>query len=274
MRAPADPKSALSRRRLLALAGATLAIGAGLRPGFAQGAIAVPDNDPRLVAGFVRYIGPQGHVRAYAARTVTYRPRAGIVLLYQPGPVAPFAQDFARQLALLGYYVLAPELPAGMEDDSDPPRLVARDLAIAAEDTIAAAAFLRRRRDSTRRTALFGIDWGGTVAAATLARASNIDSAVLVSVAAPPWEEQPVRIPVQLHYSEFDSRPKTDRFRRFQANVAGSSRLSNVYVYDGAVPGFFDPTSRNYHRALADLTYRRAVEFLETTLKTGAETRL
>jgi carboxymethylenebutenolidase len=257
----------LSRRHALSLVAGATALGVGLRPGLAQGTIQVPDNDPRLITGFVRYIGPEGHVRAYAARTVEYRARPGIVLLNQPGVVSPFAQDFARRLALLGFYVLAPELAAGTEEPGDPPQLAPRGLAIAAEDVIAAAAFLRRRRDSTRLTGLFGVDWGGTVAAATLARASNIDSAILVSVSEPPWADLPVRIPVQLHYSEFDDRPRTERFRRFQANLATGNRLSNTYVYDGATVGFFDSTARNYHRAIADLVYRRSVEFLEATLK-------
>lgn len=263
----------LSRRRALVLSGAALAatVAAGVTRG--RAATVVPEGDPRLVTGFVRYVGPEGHVRAYAARTATYRPRPGIVLLNQPGAIGPTTQDLARQLALRGYYVLAPELPAGADDMSDPPRQMARDLALAAEDVIAGAAFLRRRRDSTRRTALFGIDWGGSVAAATLARATNIDSAVLISVAAPPWADAPLHLPVQLHYSEFDDRPKSEQFRRFQAKVAASGRLSNIYVYDGANAGFFDPASRNYHRGLAELTYRRAVEFLDATLKTGSETR-
>lgn len=267
--------SLLSRRQALLLAAAAAAAsGAGLRPAFSQGAVQVPGNDPRLMTGFVRYIGPEGHVRAYAARTAEYRQRPGIVLLNRPGPIGPFTQDFARRLALLGFYVLAPELPAGAEEAGDPPLLAPRDLAIAAEDVIAGAAFLRRRRDSTRMTGVFGIDWGGTVAAATLARASNIDCAVLVSVAEPPWADRPIRIPVQMHYSERDDRPFSDRFSRFQANLAAGSRLSNIYVYDGGLPGFFDSTSRNYHRAIADLVYRRSVEFLETTLKGGTETRL
>ncbi len=266
--------SLFSRRQALSLATGAAVLGAGLRRSLAQGVIHVPDNDPRLITGFIRYVGPEGHVRAYAARTVEYRARPGIVLLNQPGVVSPAAQDFARRLALLGFYVLAPELPAGADEPGDPPQMVPRDLAIAAEDVIAAAAFLRRRRDSTRLTGLYGIDWGGTVAAATLTRASNIDSAVLVSVVPPPWPDQPVRIPVQLHYSEFDERAMTERFRRFQANLAAGSRLSNTYVYDGANVGFFESTARNYHRAISDLIYRRSVEFLEATLKSGTETRL
>lgn len=273
MTKPVSDSLLFSRRQALALAAGGAALGAGARPVAAQNALMVPDNDPRLVTGFVRYVGPEGHVRAYAARTVAYRERPGIVLLNQPGVVSPFARDFARRLALLGFYVLAPELPAAVDEAGEPPQLVPRDLAIAAEDVIAGAAFLRRRRDSTRLTGLFGIDWGGGVAAATLARASNIDSAVLVSVAAPPWAEQPVRFPVQLHYSEFDDRARTERFRQFQANLAAGSRLSNTYVYDGATAGFFDSTSQNYHRAIADLVYRRSVEFLEATLKSGTETR-
>lgn len=254
------------------MAGAGL-FATGLRQGQAQGAILVPDNDPRLVTGFIHYVGPEGLVRAYAARTAEYRARPGLVLLNQPGVVSPFGRDFARRLALLGFYVLAPELPAGAEETGDPPPLVPRDLAIAAEDVIAAAAFLRRRRDSTRLTGLLGIDWGGSVAAATLVRATNIDSAVLVSVTAPPWADQPLRIPVQLHYSEFDDRPHGERFRRFQASIAASHRLSNVYVYDGARAGFLDSTGRNYHRAIADLVFRRSVDFLDTTLRNSTETR-
>ena len=265
--------SLFSRRQALLIA-TGVALGVGLRPAFSQGAVLVPGNDPRLVTGFIRYVGPEGHVRAYAARTAEYRQRPGIVLLNQPGRISPFTQDFARRLALLGFYVLAPELPAAAEEAGDPPRLAPRDLAIAAEDVIAGAAFLRRRRDSTGMTGLFGIDWGGTVAAATLARASNIDSAVLVSVTEPPWADRPVQIPVQMHYSEEDSRPFSKRFSRFQANLTAGNRLSNVYVYDGGPPGFFDSTSRNYHRAIADLVYRRSVEFLEASLKRGTETRL
>jgi carboxymethylenebutenolidase len=157
-----DRRGFLDRAAKLAAGGMTAAaILDALSPRFAE-AQQIAKDDKRLKASAVEYDSPEGtgKMRGYLVRPAAAKGKLPAVLVvHENRGLNPHIEDVARRLALEGFMTFAPDALAplgGYPGDEDKARALFSklDQAKTREDFVAAAAFLKKRPDSTGKVDL------------------------------------------------------------------------------------------------------------------------
>ena len=98
-------------RKLSILAGGAVAAGVLLpfiEKDCAKAAV-VSEDDPRLVTGYVNYIGATGEVRAYQSRPKGDAKLPAVVVIHEDRGLNPHIEDVARRLSVEGFLAVAPD---------------------------------------------------------------------------------------------------------------------------------------------------------------------
>jgi carboxymethylenebutenolidase len=271
--------SALPRREFLArLAKVTGSVAAAaavlplIEPNYAH-ARQVDETDPRLSAGYVKYPGPAGEVRAYRARPKGTGKLPAVLVIHENRGLNAHIEDVARRAAVAGYLAVAPDgltsaggAPADQEQardlfsKTDPSRI--------AGDILAAVPWLASHAESAGKLGVVGFCYGGGLALRCAVEQPGISAAVCFYGQTLPAEDVArLKAPVLLHYAGKDERINTG-IADFRAALDANGVPYSLNMYPGTQHGFHNDSSQaRYDAAAARLAWDRTLDFFGTYLK-------
>ncbi len=261
-------------KRLAALAGGTAAA-AALLPGLLQaesGAQIVPEDDPRLETGKIRYPVEGGSMRAYSARPKGEAKHPGVIVIHENRGLNPHTEDVARRVALEGYVAIAPdalsEFGGTPEDPNEGRPLFQKlDREQNIKNFTAAVAYLKTNPQTTGKVACMGFCWGGGVTNQVAVNAPNLSAAVPFYGAQPAPEDVPkIKAAMLIHYAGEDQRINAG-IPAFEDALKKAGIEYKIFMYEGAGHAFFNDTGTRYNKEAADLAWQRTLAFYKEKLK-------
>ena len=231
-------------------------------------------DDPRLDAGYLAYPGKTGQIRAYWAGEKAGGKRPGVIVIHENRGLNPHIEDITRRMALEGFYTLAPDAlsplggtPANPDEARD---LIGKlDISRTVDNFIAAVQYLTTHPKTTGRVGVVGFCWGGAMANQLAVRAQDIQAAVPFYGMPPALTEVPkIKTSLLLHYAGLDERINK-AVPGYEAALKSARIDYKLYMYEGADHALLNDTNASrYHPAVADLAWKRTIEFLNEKLKT------
>lgn len=265
--------NAVSRREFLvraakyAVGGMTaLAMLDSLQPNFAW-AEQVPKGDARVKAAYVTYPSPRGtkKVRGYLARPARAKGKLpGVVVIHENRGLNPYIEDVTRRLAVEGYVAFAPDALTplgGYPGDEDQARaLFAKlDAGKRTEDMVAAAAYVKARRDVTAKIGAVGFCYGGGVCNLLASRLPWLAAAVPFYGAGVTAEEaRTIKAALQLHFASTDERVNA-AWPAFETALTQHHVRYEAFHYPDTQHGFHNDTTPRFDDAAATLAWSRAL---------------
>jgi carboxymethylenebutenolidase len=237
--------------------------------------IQVPQDDPRLKAGYVTYPSPKGggEIKGLLARpSDADGPLPGIVVVHENRGLNPHIEDVCRRAALAGFVALAPDAltplggyPGNDDDGRALQRERNRDEML--EDFIAGFEFLKSHPDCTGKVGVVGFCFGGWIANMMAARLPDLGAAVPFYGGQAPVEAVPgIQAPLMLHDAGRDERVNAG-WPDYEAALKAHSKEYQVFFYPEKNHGFHNDTTPRYDKEAAELAWGRTVDFFRETLQ-------
>jgi len=263
-------------KRLAVLAGGTMAAYTLLSQLETKVAVAevIPKDDLRLHTETVLYPGQTGDVRAYWARPKGKEELPCVIVIHENRGLNDHIKDVTRRMALEGFLAIAPDALSplgGTPEDSNEARSRLRELD--SQDTIknfvAAVRYLKTHPLSTGKVGCTGFCWGGGMTNQVAVHSLDLSAAVPYYGSQPAAEDVPkIKASLLLHYAGLDRRINAG-IKAFEAALKKASVDYKIYMYEEAGHAFFNDTSESrYHKAAAQLAWKRTIEFFNKKLKT------
>ncbi len=271
--------STLPRRefmsRLVKITGSAAAASAVLpliEPNYAYGQ-QVPENDPKLTAGYVTYKGVSGDVKAYMARPKGKGKLPAVLVIHENRGLNKHIEDVARRAALAGYLALAPDglsSAGGAPADQEAARDVfaKTDPVKIAGDVIAGVPFLAKHAESTGKVGSVGFCYGGGIAVRSAIETEGLAAAVgFYGRQLSAEDTAKLKVPVMLHYAGNDERVNAG-ISDFRAALDANKVAYSINMYPGTDHGFHNDSSEaRYNKSAAQLAWSRTIQFFDTCLK-------
>lgn len=248
-----------------------------LSPRFAQ-AQQVPPEDPRIQTEFLTIPSPKGYgtLRGYLARPAGQIDKLPTVLVaHENRGLNPHIEDLTRRFALHQFIAFAPDALSplgGYPGDEDTAResFARLDQSKTREDFVAAARFLKRRRDANGRLGAVGFCYGGGIAHYLATQLPDLDLAVPF-YGPPPAPEAASQIKGYLlvHLAEHDERINQS-WPAYQAALKAARVKFDVFWYPGTQHGFHNNTTPRYDEKAAKLAWQRTLAALNRVLRKPA----
>jgi carboxymethylenebutenolidase len=271
-----DRRSFLDGAKKFGAAGVTaMAIWESLRPNYAW-AQQVAKDDRRITTETGTVPSPQGNgeIRGHLARPAKASGRLPAVLVvHENRGLNPYIEDVARRLAVADFIAFAPDGLTSVGgypgDDEKGGQLFQKvDRQKMTEDFLAAANWLKSRRDSTGKVGVVGFCFGGGIAN-TLAVRMGADLAAAV----PFYGGQPaaadasrIKAPLLLHYAGLDKRINAG-WPAYEEALKAHHVTYTAHMYEGANHGFHNDTTPRYDEAAAKLAWQRTLDFFNKYLR-------
>ena len=273
--------NALSRREFLtraakyAIGGMTaLAMLKSLQPNFAW-AEQVEKTDARLKTGYVTYPSPKGsgEMRGYLAQPAKQKgKRPGVVVIHENRGLNPYIEDVARRLAVAGYVAFAPDAltpVGGYPGDEDKARELfgKLDAGRRTEDMLAAAAFVKARKDVTKKIGAVGFCFGGGVCNMFASKLPWLAAAVpFYGQGVTADEAKTIKAALQLHFASTDERVNAG-WPDYEAALKKNRVRYQAHHYKDTQHGFHNDTTPRYDEAAAKLAWTRTLAFFKKHLR-------
>ena len=246
-----------------------------LRPNYAW-AQQVAKDDPRIKTERVTVESKTGNgtISGLLAMPAKGRgKRAGVLVIHENRGLNPYIEDVARRLAVEGYTAFAPDglsSKGGYPGDDEKGAALFRevDRAKMTEDFIAAARWLKGRKDNNGKIGAVGFCFGGAIVN-TLAVALGPDLAAGVPFyggQAPAADVPRIKAPLLLQYAANDTRIN-DGWPPYEAALKENKVVHEAHVYPGTNHGFHNDTTPRYDDAAAKLAWKRTLEWFGKYLK-------
>ncbi|MEJ5989664.1 dienelactone hydrolase family protein [Ramlibacter sp. PS3R-8] len=270
-----DRRGFLGQAQRFAKAGVTAAgLLAALSPNFAAGQQVKPD-DARLRAENVTVPSPTGHgsIKGYLVRPAS----AGatrlptVLVIHENRGLNPHIEDIARRLALDGFMAFAPDAltpVGGYPGDEDKARtaFATLDQVKTRQDFLAAAAWLRARKDGNGKMGAVGFCYGGGMAHWLATQLPDLNASVPFYGNSPaPEDAAKVRSPLLVHLAGVDERINA-AWPAYEAALKAAGTKYAVHQYAGTQHGFNNDTTPRYDAAAAQQAWSRTVGFFRTNL--------
>jgi carboxymethylenebutenolidase len=270
-----DRRGFLDKARGFAKAGMTAAgLLAALSPDFAAGQQVAP-TDPRVKTERVAIPSPSGNgtIQAYLARPASAASAhlPAVLVIHENRGLNPHIEDIARRLALDGFMALAPDALTplgGYPGDEDKAReaFARLDQEKTRADFLAAAAWLRARRDGNGKLGAIGFCWGGGMVHWLATRLPDLDAGVPFYGNPPaPEEAAKVKAPLLVHLAGVDERINA-AWPAYEAALKAAKVDVTVHRYPGTQHGFNNDTTPRYDAPAAKQAWDRSIAFLKSHL--------
>ena len=225
---------------------------AGIGPG-------VPENDPAIEGGMVRFPGPASEMLGYVARPKAPGSYPGVVIYHENQGLQDHFKDVARRFAKEGFAALAPDLVSrlGGTTPDDPGRAMTAlrlDINELRADMLASVGYLKSQT-FVRANALaaMGFCAGGGYTWETAVASPDIRAAAPFygSVSAPLMERLgETRAAILAVYGETDTRI-TGQSGEVADRLRAARKTVEVKIYPGAPHAFFNDTRPNVYNEQA-----------------------
>ena len=273
--------NAVSRRDFLeraakyAVGGLTaLAMLDSLQPNFAW-AEQVKTTDARIKTEYVSYPSPKGSdkTRGYLARPAKAKGKVpGVLVIHENRGLNPYVEDVARRVALAGYVAFAPDALApvgGYPGDEDKAREAfgKLDATKRSEDMVAAAEFVKARKDVTAKIGAIGFCYGGGVCNLLASRLPWLAAAVpFYGTGVTAEEAKAIKAALQVHLAGTDERVNA-AWPAYEEALKANHVRYEVHRYAGTQHGFHNDTTPRFDEKAAKLAWSRALAFFKKHLR-------
>jgi carboxymethylenebutenolidase len=270
-----DRRGFIDRAAKFAVGGTTAAmLLEALSPRFAE-AQQVPKDDARLKAEYLEYPSAEGSgtMRGYLVRPAKAKGKLpGVLVVHENRGLNPHIEDIARRLGLDDFMAFAPDalFPlGGYPGDEDKAREVfpKLDQAKTREDFVAAASWLKARKDCSGKIGAVGFCYGGGIVNMLATRLPDLRAAVPFYGNQPKAEDAAkIKSPLLIHYAEKDDRINAG-WPAYETALKASKVPYEVFTYPGTQHGFNNDTTPRYDKEAATLAWKRTVEFFNKQLR-------
>lgn len=270
-----DRRAFLEGAARFAIGGLTVAaIFQQMTPNFAW-AQQVPPDDKRIKVGYEVVPSPAGNgtIKGYLARPAKSGKRPVILVIHENRGLNPYIEDVARRLALANFIAFAPDgltSVGGYPGDEDKARAAFRNVdgKKMTEDFVAAAKWLKARKDSTGKLGAVGFCFGGGMVnqlAVLLGKDLNAGVAFYgrqAGVANVPK----ISAPLLFNYASNDQGVNSG-IAAYEAALKEHKKVFESHMYEGKQHGFHNDTTPRYDEAAAKLAWARTLEWFNKYLR-------
>ncbi len=246
-----------------------------LRPNYAW-AQQVPKDDKRIKTEAATVDSPQGNgsIRGYLARPAKAKGKLPVVLVvHENRGLNPYIEDVARRLATENFIAFAPDgltSVGGFPGDNEQGgKLFAKvDRAKMAEDFVAAARWLKARKDSSGKLGAVGFCFGGGICNMLAVRlGADLAAAVPFYGSQPQAADVPkIKAAILLHYASLDTRINGG-WPAYEEALKANHVSYAAHMYEGANHGFHNDTTPRYDEAAAKLAWKRTLDHFKNHLR-------
>ena len=231
-------------------------------------------SDKKIAAEYKEYSSPSGGgaMRGYLVRpTEADGKLPGVLVVHENRGLNPYIKDVARRAAVAGFIAFAPDAltPLGGypgTDDKGRELQRQRDSAEMVEDFISGVDFLKSHEQCTGRVGVVGFCFGGGMANKLAVRIPDLGAAVAFYGRQPAAEDVPkIQAPVMIHNAELDKRINAG-WPAYEAALVAGKKKYVAHMYEGVNHGFHNDTTPRFDKPMADLAWKRTIEFFRETL--------
>jgi carboxymethylenebutenolidase len=265
----------LDRAVKFAVGGLTVAaIFDGLRPNYAW-AQQVPPGDKRIKVGYEVVPSPAGNgsIKGYLARPAQGKKLPVVLVIHENRGLNPYIEDVARRLALSRFIAFAPDgltSVGGYPGDDEKGAAAFRtvDGKKMTEDFVAAAGWLKARRDSNGKLGAVGFCFGGGMVNQLAVRPGvELNAGVAFYGRQAGADDVPrISAPLMFHYAGNDERVNAG-IAAYEAALKANRKVYTSHMYEGKQHGFHNDTTPRYDDVAAKMAWLRTLEFFNKYLR-------
>jgi carboxymethylenebutenolidase len=270
-----DRRTFLDGAAKFAIGGLTVAaIYESMTPNFAW-AQQVPTSDERIKVSFEIVQSPDGNetVKGYVARPAKSGKRPVVLVIHENRGLNPYIEDVARRLAIANFIAFAPDgltSVGGYPGDEDKARAAFRqvDGKKMTEDFVAAARWLKARKDSTGKMGAVGFCFGGGMVnqLAVLLGADLKAGVAFYGRQAGVADVPKISAPLLFNYAGNDQGVNAG-IAAYEAALKANNKVFESHMYEGKQHGFHNDTTPRYDEAAAKLAWTRTLEWFNKYLR-------
>jgi len=270
-----DRRAFLDRAVKFAVGGLTVAaIYESLTPNFAW-AQQVPPDDKRIKVGYEVVQSPAGNgtIKGYLARPAKDGKLPVVLVIHENRGLNPYIEDVARRFALANFIAFAPDgltSVGGYPGNEDKAREIFRNVdgKKMTEDFVAAARWLKARKDSTGKMGAVGFCFGGgMVNQLAVMLGADLKAGVPFYGRQAAAEDVPkISAPLLLQYAGNDQGVNAG-IANYEAALKANNKVYTVHMYEGTQHGFHNDTTPRYDEAAAKLAWTRTLDFFNKYLR-------
>ncbi len=270
-----DRRSFLNNIAKFAVGGLTVAaIFESLTPNFAW-AQTVPKDDKDIKVGYETVDSPNGNgtIKGYLAKPSKGKKFRTVLVIHENRGLNPYIEDVARRLAKAGYMAFAPD---GLTSVGGYPGDEQKGVALfrtvdgkkMTEDFVAAAYWLKARKDSKKKLGVVGFCFGGGMVNQLAVRlGKDLDAGVAFYGRQAGASDVPkIFAPLQLHYAGNDQGVNAG-IEAYEKALKDNKKTYEIYMYDGKQHGFHNDTTPRYDAESAKLAWDRTLVWFKKYLK-------
>jgi len=270
-----DRRAFLDGAVKFAVGGLTVAaIYESMTPNFAW-AQQVPPDDKRIKVGYEVVQSPAGNgtIKGYLARPAKDGKLPVVLVIHENRGLNPYIEDVARRFALANFIAFAPDgltSVGGYPGDEDKARAAFRNVdgKKMTEDFVAAARWLKARKDSTGKMGAVGFCFGGgMVNQLAVMLGTDLKAGVPFYGRQAAAEDVPkISAPLLLQYAGNDQGVNAG-IANYEAALKANKKVYTVHMYEGTQHGFHNDTTPRYDEAAAKLAWTRTLDFFNKYLR-------
>ena len=271
-----DRRTFLDRLSTLSKAGFTLGmLLPALTPNYAL-AEQVSLNDPDIKARYETFASPKGHGegRGYLVVPSNLAGKGPAVLvIHENRGLNPYIKDVARRLAKVGFVAFAPDILhslGGYPGNDDEGRAMQRsmDKGKIEQDFIAAAGYLKTHDQSSGKLGAVGFCFGGYIVNMLAATMGDQLSAGVPFYGTPAVKEirKDIAAPLLIQLAELDGRVNST-WPEYESDLEANNVEFTMHMYPQANHGFHNDSTSRYNEEMAELAWKRTLEFFDEHLR-------
>jgi carboxymethylenebutenolidase len=265
----------LERAGKFAVGGLTVAaIFEGLRPNYAW-AQQVPPDDKRIKVGYEVVQSPAGNgsIKGYLARPAKGKKLPVVLVIHENRGLNPYIEDVARRLALANFIAFAPDgltsvggYPGNDEKGGAAFRTV--DGKKMTEDFVAAAKWLKARKDSNGKLGAVGFCFGGGMVNQLAVRLGpDLNAGVAFYGRQAGVDDVPkISAPLLFNYAGNDQGVNAG-IVNYEAALTANNKVYASHMSQGSQHGFHNDTTPRYDEAAAKMAWTRTLEWFNKYLR-------
>ncbi len=271
-----DRRTFLDRLSTLSAAGFTLGVLLpALTPNYSL-AEQVSFNDPDIKASYSTFASPKGHGEGRGYLVVPAKSEGkgpAVLVVHENRGLNPYIKDVARRLAKAGFVAFAPDALhplGGYPGNDDEGRAMQRsmDRGKIEQDFIAAGGFLKAFDRSNGKLGAVGFCFGGYVVNMLAATMGDQLNAGVPFYGTPAAKEirRNIVAPLLIHLAELDRRVN-NTWPEYEADLEANNVEFTMHMYPQANHGFHNDSTGRYNEEMAELAWKRTVQFFNNHLQ-------
>ena len=270
-----DRRSFLSGLGKFAVGGLTVAaIFESLKPNYAW-AQTVAKDDKDITTSYETVSSPQGNgsIKGYLAKPAKGKKFPAVLVIHENRGLNPYIEDVARRLAKAGYMAFAPDgLTSVGGYPGDEQKGVAAFRTVdgkkMTEDFVAAALWLKARKDSKGKLGAVGFCFGGGMVNQLAVRlGKDLNAGVAFYGRQAGVADVPkIFAPLMFQYAGNDQGVNAG-IAAYEAALKENKKKFESFMYEGKQHGFHNDTTPRYDAEAAKLAWERTLEHFKKNLK-------